>query len=92
MIIDDGFYFISRVYYYDSNTEEFNNPIPPGFVQIPEFEIKNLHLLDSVDYEFVNNFKIPIIRKDNFDSWSIDLKHYNDTYLQHTRSPLPNRI
>jgi hypothetical protein len=83
---EDGYTFIKRVYEYNSDTSEFNTPIPPGFIQIPQFEIKNLHLLKNLDYNFINNFKIPIIKKDNNDSWSIDLKYYNDTYLQHTRS------
>jgi hypothetical protein len=86
MVIDDmGFTFVKRVYPYNSDTDEFNMPIPPGFIQIPEFEIKNLNLLDGLDYDFINRFKIPIIRIDNGE-WKIDLKHYEDTHLQYSRS------
>lgn len=92
VVIDDEFYFVRRVYHYNSDTEEFNNPIPPGFIQIPEFEIKDLHLLNNLNYDFINEFKIPIIRKNTFDAWSIDLKHYNDTYLQYNSNTQFNRI
>lgn len=85
-----GFTFVKRVYPYNSDTEEFNTPIPPGFIQIPEFEIQNLHLLDGLDYDFINAFKIPIIRIEN-GQWKIDLKHYEDTYLQYSRSSQSTR-
>lgn len=87
MLVDNmGFAFVKMIYPYNSNTEEFNTSIPPGFIQIPEPEIKNLHLLDGLDYEFINAFRIPIIRIEN-DEWKIDLTHYEDTYLQYSRSP-----
>jgi restriction endonuclease S subunit len=83
---DNGFTIVKRVYPYNSDTDEFNNPIPPGFIQIPEFCIKNLHLLQELDYNFINQHAIPIIRKDELDEWTIDLKYYEDTYLQYSRS------
>ena len=83
---DNGFTIVKRVYPYNSNTDEFNNPIPPGFIQIPEFVIKNLHLLQGLDYEFINKYGIPIIRKNEQDEWTIDLRYYEDTYLQYPRS------
>jgi hypothetical protein len=86
VVIDNEFYFVRRVYHYNSDTEEFNNPIPPGFVQIPEFKIKDLHLLDNLDYDFINQHRIPIIRKNEQDEWTIDLRYYEDTYLQYSRS------
>jgi hypothetical protein len=86
IMTQDGYTFIKRIYPYNSDTDEFNTSIPPGFIQIPEFEIKNLHLLENLDYAFINKFRIPIIKKDNFDCWTIDLKYYEDTYLQYSRS------
>jgi hypothetical protein len=87
----NGFTFIKRVYPYDSDTEEFNTSIPPGFIQIPEFEIKNLHLLNGLDFNFINEFKIAIIRRDKDGSWLIDLKYYEDTYIQHFGNQPINR-
>jgi hypothetical protein len=81
---DSGFFEIKRIYYYNSDTEEFNNPIPPGFIQIPEFEIQNLYLLQGLDFDFISQHGTPIIRKDSHDKWTIDLRYYEDTYLQHT--------
>jgi hypothetical protein len=82
LFVDElGFTFVRRVYQYNSNTSEFNTPIPPGFIQIPEFEIKNLHLLDNLDYSRIHEFRIPIIRKDSNGQWQIDLKHYENSYL-----------
>jgi hypothetical protein len=87
---EDGYTVVRRVYEYNSDTDDFNTPIPPGFIQIPEFEIKNLHLLNNLNYDFINEFKIPIIKKQTDGSWSVDLKYYNDTYLQSTNSPPTN--
>lgn len=78
---EEGFTLVRRVYFYNSDTEEFNNPVPPGFVQIPEFEIKNLHLLNNLDYERIDRFRIPILRQDEFGDWSINLKYYENTYV-----------
>jgi hypothetical protein len=77
-----GFTFPKRVYYYNSNTEEFNSPIPPGFVQIPEFEIKNINLLDTIDFELIDKYAIPILRRNEKNEWSIDLLNYENFIIQ----------
>ena len=46
-------------------------------MQIPEFEIKDLHLLDQLDYELINKHTIPVLYKDD-KSWKIDLTMYNE--------------
>ena len=74
--IEHNFFLIEKVYYYNSLTSGiivFN----PSSVQIPEFEIKDLHLLDELDYDFINKYTIPILYK-NEDSWKIDLTIYNE--------------
>jgi hypothetical protein len=74
--IEHNFFLVENVYYYNSLTSGiivFN----PNCMQIPEFEIKDLHLLDQVDYGRINKYTIPILYKDN-DSWKIDLTVYND--------------
>jgi hypothetical protein len=46
--IEHNFFLVENVYYYNSLTSGiivFN----PNCTQIPEFEIKDLHLLDQVD-------------------------------------------
>jgi hypothetical protein len=92
LYVDDfGYTLVRRIYPYNSDTSEFNAPIPPGFIQIPEFEIKNLHLLDNLDYDLINKFSIPIIKRDEEGNWSIDLKCYEAAYLQHTNSTQSNR-
>jgi hypothetical protein len=92
LTVDDfGFFKIKRIYYYNSNTEEFNTPIPPGFIQIPEFEIKNLNLLKTIDFNFINKFEIPILRKDLDGKWTIDLTYYDEnSYLQCTNNSSSN--
>lgn len=74
--VDHNFFFVERVYSYNSLTSGiiiFN----PNCMQIPEFEIKDLHLLDKVDYELINKYRIPVLYKVN-DSWKINLEMYNE--------------
>lgn len=74
-------YLVHEVFKYDSNTPEFNRPINAICVMVPEFEIMNRHLLDGLDYELINQYKIPIIEKvtkDSSETWTIDLTYYND--------------
>lgn len=74
--IEHNFFLVETVYYYNSVTSgiiAFN----PNCIQIPEFEIKDLHLLDAVDYEFINKHTIPLLYKHD-DSWKIDLTIYNE--------------
>jgi hypothetical protein len=84
--VDDlGFTLVRKIYPYNSDTEEFNTPIPPGFIQIPEFEIKRLELLDNLDYDLINKFRIPLLRRNTYTGeWSIDLRYYENIYLQHS--------
>jgi hypothetical protein len=77
-----NFFLISSVYYYNSLTSgifEFDMEC----IQIPEFEIKNIHLLNGLDFDFINTNIIPILYKDN-DNWKIDLRIYEDIKLQPT--------
>jgi hypothetical protein len=74
--IEHKFFLVENVYYYNSLTSGiivFN----PNCIQIPEFEIKDLHLLDGVDYEFINKYTIPLLYKHD-ESWKIDLTIYNE--------------
>lgn len=72
---DSNFFLVDRIYHYNSLTSGivvFN----PNCIQIPEFEIKELHLLDGLDYDFINRNVIPILCKiDQY--WKIDLTHYH---------------
>ena len=74
--IEHNFFLVENVYYYNSLTSGiivFN----PNCMQIPEFEIKDLHLLDQLDYELINKPTIPVLYKDD-KSWKIDLTMYNE--------------
>lgn len=71
----DQYFLIEKVYYHNSLTNDFVS-IVPGNVQVPEFEIKNIHLLNQVDFDIINKNQIPIIKLNDDDSWSIDLKYY----------------
>ena len=73
---EHNFFLVENVYYYNSLTSGiivFN----PNCIQIPEFEIKDLYLLDELDYEFINKHTIPVLYKDD-KSWKIDLTIYNE--------------
>lgn len=71
------FFLVEKVYYYNSMTNELVDIIP-GHIQIPEFEISNLSLLQQVDFGVINKFGIPIIKMHEDDSWSIDLTYYEE--------------
>jgi hypothetical protein len=78
--INDNFYLVERVYYYnslDSGIVNFNLEC----IQIPEFEIQNSHLLSNLDYELINKQKIPILYRNN-EIWKIDLTYYENYKLQ----------
>jgi hypothetical protein len=79
---DMGFSLVQKIYPYYSDTEEFNFSIEPGFIQIPEFEITNLHLLDNLDYTIINQFRVPILKRTETGIWTIDLTHYENLNIQ----------
>jgi hypothetical protein len=76
---DNGFYLIYRIYRYNSLSDNFNNNVDKdnlGCYQIPDFKIKNLHLLKTVDFQKIAKLIIPVIRKDDNDNWEVDLSKY----------------
>lgn len=79
----DGFYMIEKIYKYNSLCDNINDTYTIGFYQIPEFEIYNLHLLNGVDLQLVNDNRIPIIERSEQDQWGINLFHYNDYIKNH---------
>jgi len=80
--IEYNFYLVSNVYYYNSlNSGIYNFDLE--CVQIPEFEIRNLNLLDNIEFDFVNKYYIPILYRNN-ETWNIDLRIYDDFKLQST--------
>lgn len=75
---ENDFYLIYRIYRYNSLSDNFNYNIDKdnlGCYQIPDFEIKNLHLLKNIDFEKIAKFVIPVIKKHN-DKWEVDLSKY----------------
>jgi hypothetical protein len=73
-------YLVEKVYEYNSDNDDFNRKIEYITVQVPEFEIANQHLLSGIDYNIVNQYKIPIVKKlvqNNTETWTIDLTYYD---------------
>ena len=75
---------IENVYHFNSLHSGIIN-FKHTTIQIPEFEIKDLHLLNKIDPKIVNEYGIPILRKiieSNEEIWKIDLSHYEHFKLQ----------
>lgn len=68
-------YLVESVYYHrsDISTPREVNPIT---VHIPDFEIHNKHLLEGLNYDLINQYKIPVVKKLDDETWTIDLTHY----------------
>lgn len=78
--IEHNFFLVSSVYYYNSllsGAVSFDLEC----IQIPEFIIQDIHLLDGLDFNFINENCIPILYKDK-DAWKINLRFYEDFKLQ----------
>jgi hypothetical protein len=76
---NENFYLIERAYFYnslESGIVEFNIEC----IQIPEFEIQDMHLLQGLDFDLINRYSIPILYRNN-DIWKIDLRLYEDFKL-----------
>jgi hypothetical protein len=80
----NDFYLIEKIYHHNSLQYGIPN-FEYTCIQIPEFEISNNHLLYELDYDFINKFSIPIIRRIlelNTEYWKVDLTHYENQKLQ----------
>jgi len=86
-VTEDEFYMVENVYHYNSLTSgivDFKHTT----IQIPEFEIKDLHLLHTIDTNIINQHSIPILKRViglNEEYWKIDLTHYEYYKLQSNR-------
>ena len=79
-LYDIDFFLVSNIYYYNSLTSGILY-FDINCIQIPEFEIQNLHLLHNLNFDLINKHTIPILCKIN-ESWKIDLRIYEDFKLQ----------
>lgn len=75
-----NFFFISSVYFYNSLTSGIFN-FDLECIQIPEFEIQDSHLLKGLDFNLITKNSIPILYRNNNDTWKIDLRLYEDFEL-----------
>jgi len=78
--IDHNFFLVNGIYHHNS-LESGIHVFDYESVQIPEFEIQDKHLLDGLDFDFINKYSVPILYK-NEDIWKIDLRIYEDYKLQ----------
>ena len=76
----ENFYLVETVYHYNSLVSGIIN-FNLECIQIPEFEITGIDLLDGLDFEFINKYSVPILYK-NETGWKIDLRIYEDYKLQ----------
>jgi len=78
--IDHNFFLVNSIYHYNSLESGIY-----GFdfesVQIPEFEIQDIHLLNGLNFDFINKNSIPCLYRSD-DIWKIDLRIYEDIKLQ----------
>jgi hypothetical protein len=77
--INENFYLFDCIYYYnslESGITEFNLEC----IQIPEFEIQDIQLLNGLDFQSINKNGIPFLYK-NDNGWKIDLRFYEDSEL-----------
>lgn len=79
----EDYFLVKSVFFVNSLSCDITN-LEEQVIIIPEKLINDLHKLDLVDYNIVNNNKIPILRCVN-ENWFIDLKYY-DYFLQSTSS------
>jgi hypothetical protein len=83
-LTDDDFYLIDKVYHHNSLESKSIN-FQYVCIQIPEHEIVNYNLLYNLDYDFINKFRIPLIKRvvnAKTETWEIDLKYYENYKLQ----------
>lgn len=83
--LDDDFYLVDNVYHYNS-IESGIVAFKYDCVQIPEFEILEIHLLKDLDFDLINKNTIPILRRVielGNEYWKIDLTNYENYKLQH---------
>jgi hypothetical protein len=60
-----NFYYIYLIHQYNSLTGSFNTEFSEGFYKIPESEIKNLHLIQMVDWNILQQKSIPILKNND---------------------------
>ncbi len=78
--LHEQFYLVHQVYHYNSLYSGMIN-FDIDCLQLPEFEIQNIELLQNLDFDFINKNQIPILCRDN-EVWKIDLKYYEHYKLQ----------
>ena len=78
---NDEYWFIEKVYQFNSDNSEFNRDVNIRTLQIPEFCIRNLYLLEEIDLYFARDNQIPVIRGCG-DDWTVELTHYEKAYTE----------
>lgn len=73
---DTVFFLVLKVYHYNSLHSDIVN-YTPSTIQVPQFEIQNLSLLDDLNYDLISRHKIPIISRYNDECFKVDFTIYN---------------
>lgn len=72
------YFLVDNIKKINSSTRKISD-LDPYHIAIPEYLIKGLELLPSLDVGMINELKIPIIKREiseKEDNWYIDLKYY----------------
>jgi hypothetical protein len=79
---EKGWYYVLLTLPYnsiESNLDLSDVSLPEELHYIPQKLISNLELLETVNFETINKYRIPILKFN--DKWSIDLNHYEQTNI-----------
>ena len=83
-ILSDGhFFLVNEVSFVNSCDNNIYN-LDENIIIVPQSLIHDLHKLDGLDYNLINNNHIPIVKQAN-NKWYIDLTYY-DSFLQSSSS------
>jgi hypothetical protein len=72
------YFYVYRTYHHNSITSNLNVLNENDKIQVPENIIQNLFLLEKVDFNKIQTYNIPILRKYDSIKWIIDLTYYEE--------------
>jgi hypothetical protein len=78
---EKGWYYVLLTLPYNSTESKLDQKLSliEELHYVPQKLISNLQLLETVNFETINKYQVPILKFD--DNWSIDLNHYEQTNI-----------